>query len=262
MRTYLEFGIKKFQNKLAYRVEVFMGTINTILTIVIFCSIYRALYGGRAEIEGISFSMVATNFVIAQGLSEAFSFDEMYIQARVSNGMITNELLKPVSFKCRMLAENIGEGAFKVLFNFVPAVIFSTFYTKLCPPASVGHLLWMIVSVVIGYLILWGISFVIQTWCFWLFSTWGIMIIKNFFINVLSGAMLPIWFMPDALKKVIAYTPFASIYFTPVKIYLGQIGTNEIIQSLMIQVLWAVIFFIIGSLFWNHGTKKLVVQGG
>lgn len=262
MRAYVEFAIKKFQNKMAYRMEVFMGILNTILTTVIFCSIYKALYKGNDDVDGITFAMVATNFIISLGLSGAFSFDEMFLQNKVRDGSITNEFLKPVNFKLRMLAENIGESVFKIVFNFIPAFIFIVFYTEICKPHNILLLPVILLSVLLGYLVLWEIAFIVQTWCFWLFSTWGIMVIKNVFINILAGSMLPIWFMPDIMRKIIHYTPFEYIYFTSVRIYLGQVNSEKIIISIAVQMVWVVVLYIVGDIFWKKGIKKLVVQGG
>lgn len=262
MRAYVEFSVKKFQNKMAYRMEVFMGILNTILVTVIFCSIYKALYKGNNDVDGITFSMVATNFIISLGLSEAFSFDEMFLQNKVRDGSITNEFLKPVNFKLRMLAENIGESAFKVVFNFIPAFIFILFYTEICGPDSIVVIPVILLSVVLGYLVLWEIAFIVQTWCFWLFSTWGIMVIKNVFVNILAGSMLPIWFMPEIMRKIIHYTPFEYIYFTPIRIYLGQLSGKEMAVSIIVQMIWVISLYIIGDIFWKNGIKKLVVQGG
>jgi hypothetical protein len=39
---------------------------------------------------------------------------------------------------------------------------------------------------------------------------------------VFSGALLPLWFMPPAIADFIALTPFKSIYFVPISIYLGS----------------------------------------
>lgn len=262
MRTYLEFALKKFQNKMAYRLEFFMGIINTVITIVVYLCIYKALYGNAEEIGGITFSMVATHFVISLGLSGAFEYNEMFLQDKVHDGSITNEFLKPVNFIFRLLAENIGEGVFKVVFNFLPAVVITLLYTKLCPPDSILNLIVMIFSVALGYLILWLIGFIVQTWSFWLFSVWGIMTIKNVIVKILSGSLLPLWFMPDVVKKIIAFTPFESIYFTPIQIYLGEIQGIEILQKMLIQIVWIVVLWIIANIFWKKGTKKLVVQGG
>lgn len=262
MRTYVEFAVKTFQNKMAYRLDFFMGIVNTAMTIVVYVCIYRALYGGASEIDGITFSMVATNFVISLGLSNAFEFDEMFLQQKIQNGSITNEFLKPVNFAFRMLSENAGEGMFKIFFHFIPALIFTILYTKLCPPENIWSFLIMIFSVILGYLILWLISFIVQTWSFWLFSVWGIVTIKNVIVKVFSGMLLPLWFMPPVLRKVISFTPFESIYFTPVQIYLGKISGMELLQEIGIQVLWIIVLSLIARVFWKKGVKKLVVQGG
>lgn len=262
MRAYVEFAVKKFQDKMAYRLDFFMGIINTTMMIVVFLCIYKALYGGAAQVDGITYRMVATNFVITLGLSNAFNYDEMLLEHKIHDGSITGEFLKPVSFMLRLLAENVGEGVFKIIFNFVPALLFTMLYTNLCPPKSVLSLVVMFCSVALGYLILWLISFIIQTWSFWLLSVWGIITIKNVFVSILAGTLLPLWFMPAALRKVISFTPFESIYFTPVRIYLGELDNAEILCSIAVQIMWIAVLGVIANLFWKKGVRKLVVQGG
>lgn len=262
MRVYIEFALKKFQNKMAYRLDFFMGIINTFLTIVVYICIYKALYGKSSEVDGISFAMVATNFVISLGLSNAFEYNEMFLQDKVRDGSVTSELLKPVNFIFRLLAENIGEGIFKIIFHFLPAVFLTLLYTELCPPKNMGAFLGMFFSIGCGYLILWLISFIIQTWSFWIFSVWGIITIKNVIVRIFAGALLPVWFMPSAIRNVITYTPFESIYFTPVQIYLGEICGLEILYKIAIQIMWILLLGIVADFFWKRGVKKMVVQGG
>ena len=262
MRAYIEFAAKKFQNKMTYRLEFFMGILDTVISLIVYLCVYEALYGDLNTIDGITLSMVATNFVISLGLSQAFSYDEFFLERRVNEGSITNEFLKPVNFVFRMISENAGEGLFKLIFNFIPAVVFAVFYTELCPPAGMINIVAMIISIVLGYIILWLISFIVQTWTFWFLSVWGMITIKNVFVNILSGAMIPIWFMPPALRSVVALTPFESIYFTPVRIYLGELGGLDILKGMGIQVFWIVLLAVIANMFWKKGVKKLVIQGG
>lgn len=262
MRTYIQFSIIKFRNNTAYRFEYFMGILNTLLNFLVYWCIYKALYGGAETIDGITFSMVATNFIISLGLTNAFSKNEMFLQDRIKQGTIANELLKPVNFKFRMLFEDMGDGLFKVVFNFIPAVLISLLFTNLQPPAGVINLLLCIVSAALGYLVLWNISFIFQTLSFWLFSVWGLVTVKNVVINILSGALLPLWFMPAPIKNIIKFTPFDSIFFTPVQLYLGQQGCYDTVLNFARQIMWIVILYIIGDILWKKGLKKLVVQGG
>lgn len=262
MRAYVEFAVKKFRNQTAYRMDCFMGILKTIFSFIVYFSIYKALYGGRNEVDGITFGMVVTNFIISLGLSNAFDFDEFFLAGKIDYGEISNELLKPVGFRLRMLSEHIGESVFKLVFNFIPSLIFAALTIGLIPPSSAVNMALMIISAAMGYLILWELSFIIQTWSFWLFSVWGIIVMKNVMVNVLTGSMIPLWFMPSTLRNIIRFTPFESVYFTPVRLYLGEISGSEIAVCMINQAVWIVILFIIGDIFWKKGKKKLVVQGG
>ena len=262
MKTYIQFAVIKFRNKMAYRFDYLLGILNTLLAFVVYWSIYKALYGGAADIDGVTFSMVTTNFIISLGLSSAFSKNEMFLQDKIKQGTIANELLKPVNFKLRMLFEDIGEGAFSVIFNFLPTVIIAAFFAELQAPSNVLNLLLSLVSAVLGYIVLWQISFIVQSWSFWLFSVWGLVTIKNVVINILAGAYIPMWFMPDWLKNIIKFTPFDAIYFTPVQLYLEELQGWEIPLNFARQILWIIILYGIGELCWRKGIKRLVVQGG
>lgn len=262
VQKYWQFAAIKFRNNMAYRFEYIMGILDTLLSFVVYWSIYRALYGGAEEVGGVTFSMVATNFIISLGLNSAFARNEMFLQDKIKQGTIANELLKPVNFKLRMLFEDLGEGLFHVMFNFLPTALIAALFADLQAPSSARNLLLCMVSALLGYLVLWLISFIVQVWSFWLFSVWGLITMKNALIKILAGAFIPLWFMPDWLRQIIRFTPFDSIYFTPVQIYLGELQGAELLLHFARQVVWIVILYALGECFWRRGIKKLVVQGG
>ena len=119
-----------------------------------------------------------------------------------------------------------------------------------------------ILSAILGFGVLWSISFAVQMTSFWLVNIWSLITIKNVFVNVLSGSMIPLWFMPEWMSGVMSFTPFSSIYFTPVQIYLGQLSFSEIALKCAVQLVWIIIIYFIGNILWKKGQQKLVVQGG
>ena len=262
LTPYLAFAKKSFLNRSAYRFNHFMGILNTLVRIFIFWCIYRALYGERNEVDGITMAMVTTNFVLSIGMDALFAINDYYLPNRIGNGSIATELLLPISFKGRMLFENLGNTMFQLIFHFAPALIVCIFTVGVLPPVSFWRFLLFIISSVLGYGVLWNLSFLLQTFAFWLLNMWSLMTIKNVFLNVLSGSMIPLWFMPDWMAGVLKVTPFSSIYFTPVQIYLGQLGTKEIAVKCLVQLLWIVLLYLVGDVLWRLGQKKLVVQGG
>jgi len=253
MRVYIEFARKKFLNNMVYRFDYIIGIINTCLQFFIFWCIYKSLYGAATEIDGITFPMVATNFILSLGLSNAFQIDDLFVQQKVGDGSIVNEFLKPVNFKLRLFAENLGNIMFKLTFNFLPAFIITTCLVQIEKPSSLFTLILFVISAILGFLVLWQISFIVQMTSFWLINVWSISTIKNVFVNVLSGAMLPLWFMPNSIMKIIRFTPFDSIYFTPIRIYLGDIQNGDILFNFGRQIIWIGILYIIGDVMWRCG---------
>lgn len=262
LAPYLAFAKKSFLNRSAYRFNHFMGILNTLLRIFIFWCIYRALYGSKQEVDGITMAMVTTNFVLSIGLDALFRVDDYYLPHRIGNGSIATELLLPISFQGRMLFENLGNTLFQLVFHFVPALVVSALTVGVLPPADIGCLILFVISALLGYGVLWTLSFLLQNFSFWLINMWSLITIKNVFVNVLSGSMIPLWFMPEWMSPVMNVLPFSSIYFTPVQIYLGQLTGQEILVKCLVQAAWIVILYLGGCILWEKGKKKLVVQGG
>lgn len=259
---YFAFAKKSFLGRSAYRFEHFMSILNTCLQIFIFAGIYIALYNGRNEVDGITISMVSTNFVLSMGLKAVFCVDDYFLPSKVWDGSIANEFLRPVSFRGRMLAENMGNAAFNVIFHFLPALIISAVVIGIYPPENMVMLLLFLLSAILGYGVLWGISFAVQAAAFWAINIWSLSTLKDVFVNVLSGTMIPLWFMPEWLYEALKLTPFPYIYFTPVQIYLGQLSYRQILQQCGIQLVWILLIYLLGTWLWKKGQKKLVVQGG
>lgn len=260
--AYLAYAKKSFLKRSAYRFDHFMNILSTSLQIFIYWGIYRALYGKNSQIDGITFSMVTTNFVLSLGLNAGFYVDDFYLPQKIRDGSLATEFLRPISFRGRMVAENMGNAAFNCIFRFAPALIIAVILVGICPPQGGLNLCLFLISAIFGYGVLWSISFAVQMLAFWFVNIWSIVTIKNVFVNVLSGSMIPLWFMPEWLRGVIDWTPFSSIYFTPIQIYLGQLTGKEILLKCVIQGIWILIIYALGSLLWRFGQRKLVIHGG
>ena len=262
MRTYLAYFVISFRNNTVYRIQYLIGLLNTCLQIFISCMIWKALYGGAQEVNGITYAMVVTNFIISQGLGSTFAINDFAIQHKLWDGSIAMELLKPIDLRIVMIMQNLGNITFNILTNFLPALIIAIFAFPILPPAGVAEFILFLLSIILGFLILWAISTIVQMSAFWIINVWSVSTIKNVVIGVLAGSSLPLWFMPGFMMKIIEFTPFDAIYYMPVRIYLGQIGMNEIMSCYVKQIGWFVVLFAIGQFLWAKGKKRIIVQGG
>ena len=262
LKPYYAFAKKSFLNCGAYRAEHLMSILNTLVRIFIFWGIYKALYGNQQEVDGITMQMVTTHFILTMGLDAVFYVNDFFLPRKIYNGSIATELLLPISIPGRMLADNLGNAVFRLIFQFLPAAVLSALTLGLAAPASLQMFILFIVSATLGYGVLWAISFVVQMTSFWLINIWSLATLKNVFINILSGVMIPLWFMPDWMEGLLKWTPFSSVFFTPIQIYLGQLSVNQIIVKCGTQIVWIILIYSLGNGLWHIGQKKLVVQGG
>ena len=91
---------------------------------------------------------------------------------------------------------------------------------------------------------------------------WGIRNLKYAILDFLSGVIIPIAFLPGWLQRILDFLPFSSINYFPVIIYLGKVSNVEVLRTLMIQIVWIFVLFLLSKLLWNKAIKRLTLLGG
>ena len=257
--AYIKLG---FKNNTIYRVNYLLGLIGAAIQLFITIAIWRALYNGQDVIDGISFSMITTNFVFTIGLQNAFTFNDFEVQSKVNDGSIALDFIKPVDYQMNLLATDVGNIIFNIMVKFVPIFILAFFVVGIEKPASLISFICFVVSVIFGFSILWSLTYIVRMTTFWILNVWSVSVLKGVIISVFSGITLPIWFLPEGITNLLKFTPLESIYFMPLQIYWGQVTSYDILTTYLIQIMWAVVLFSIGNIMWKFGRKRLIVQGG
>jgi ABC-type uncharacterized transport system permease subunit len=145
--------------------------------------------------------MVATNFVLAQGLGNAFVFNDFAVQRKLSDGSIAMDMLRPISFRLSLLADNLGNILFTLLTRFAPTVVIACLFVGIVPPVSIGAVFLFCISTALGFAVLWAISTVVQMSAFW--------IINVSFVNYFPAQFI-------LRKQDMAQYPEFFMYITPI----------------------------------------------
>ena len=98
--------------------------------------------------------------------------------------------------------------------------------------------------------------------CFFTISPMGIRIVAMSLMELLSGSVLPLPFLPDKLRAVLELLPFASMQNVPLRIYAGQIAGRERAFTMALQAAWLVLLAAAGKALMNRALRRVVVQGG
>lgn len=262
IRAYLEVVKKSFQNNIVYRVEYFAGVINTLVMIFVNIAIWKAIYEEEEVLGGVQFKIVMTYIALGFLMQCIFVMEDYFIEGKVTSGLISSDLLKPISFRAYVLSYNIGGTLFRIIMQLTPTLIVAIILFKLLPPFSFQMFAIFLISGMLGYLVLYCLNFIVWITSFWFYNTFSLVTIKDALVLLMSGALIPLWFMPQWLYDFIKLTPFDSIYFIPISIYLGQVPAGEIVFDLLKQVVWIMLLGTIGHFLWMAAKRKLVLQGG
>jgi ABC-2 type transport system permease protein len=127
------------------------------------------------------------------------------------------------------------------------------------------NFLFFVISLTMALIINFNIDMLVAPICLYTESTWGINMVKETIVLLLSGATIPLAFFPDSIRRVVEYMPFRAVYDMPLTILLNKDGANTmngLLSMLGTQLIWCIVLTIAGNLFWNHAVKRITVNGG
>src|SRR5260221_834648 len=170
-------------------------------------------------------------------LFTAVNEDDWQIAADIREGNISQFLLKPVDYLWYRLCLFF---AGRVTYMFVAclplAVFIFCFRDYFVAPASGATLAAFLVSLGLTALLQFFLSYSMAMLAFWVLEISTFIFILFAFEYLASGHLFPLDMLPPALQQVLAFTPFPSMLYAPIGIYMGKITGNGIALHLLTQL--------------------------
>ncbi len=255
--------IESFQFRLSILVTIFGNLV--YLALVFF--LWRAIYdsAGTDTVGGMTFYDTMIYLVLATAM---FNLLEMFIiwemSRSVQSGEIVMHLLKPMRYRKYIFWSYSGGYVIHFLLEFIPTFFVIMLVTNGAIPMGI-NLLYFVISLALALFLNYNFEMLISPICLYTESTWGVNIVKETIVLLLSGAMIPLAFFPDWLRSVVEWLPFRAVYDIPLSILLEKNNTIDFMTMLMnlgIQAAWCVVLAFFGNLFWHRAVKKITVNGG
>ena len=183
----------------------------------------------------------------------------------IVDGSIAMRMIRPCSFEMCFLFQELGNRIISVSMIFVPLVAGVEIYRRAVSGVfrfQPVFFLLFVVSLALAYMISFYFNVCYGFMAFFFKNLWGTTLIKETVVSFLSGAVVPLAFLPAGLASVLNLLPFASLSYTPVMIYMGMYSYGEIAWRLGLQVFWLLVMYGISKLIWHSAVRRLSVQGG
>ncbi|MCR5327600.1 MAG: hypothetical protein K6E12_01905 [Saccharofermentans sp.] len=267
LRKYIALLRAGIMESLHFRLGTAVTLFANLIYLVLVYFLWKAVYdsAGVDVVNGMTFTDTMIYLILATAL---FNFLEMFIvwdmSRSIQSGGIILDLLKPMQYRTYKFWSYSGSHVSQFVLAFIPTFIVVMIVTKGAIPVGL-NLVRFIVSVIFALVINFSIEMLVATLCLYTESTWGINIVKETIVLVLSGASIPLAFFPESIRNIISWLPFRAIYDIPLQVLLNK-GGSDTLEGLAkmwgMQLGWCVILGLAGILFWNHAVKKITVNGG
>lgn len=266
-KTYFSFFRIRFNMGLQYRVAAVSGAATQLLWGLMECLAFMAFQESDSTAYPMALSATVSYIWLREAFFSAFSTwnADGDIFDSIVNGGIAYELCRPFSIYHMWFSKTVagrvaGAGLRCVPLLTVAFLLPEPFRLRL--PASLTHFILFIITLFLGLGV--TVAFCMFTYilAFFTISPQGVRVLFTSMIDFLSGAIIPLPFMPDAVRKVVELLPFAGMFNVPLLIYSGELAGAEMWRSIGMQCFWLVTLVVLGRVLCKAAERRIVVQGG
>src|SRR5471032_295897 len=225
LKKYLHVVGIGIQNNLTYRVNYLTRTLFSFIPLFAMLSLWRKIGGAQHSGWTLSETVFYYLLVAVVDVFTAVNEDDWQIAADIREGNISQFLLNPIDYLWyRLCLFFSGRIAF-VMMAFIPLAIFIfCFRSYFLLPASTAAAVVFPFSLLLTALLQFFMSYAMAMLAFWLLEISTLIFILFAFEYIASGHMFPLNLLPPVLQHVLACTPFPSMLYVPISIYLGKIS--------------------------------------
>ena len=267
IKKYISLTRAGIMQELTYRLGTLVTVLGNLIYLTLVYFLWKSIFAsaGTDRVNGMTFEDTLIYLVLATAL---FYFLEMYlvwnISRAIQSGDILLDLLKPMNYRRLMFFTFFGNNVMTFFLTFMPTFIVVYLVTHGAIKLGINLLLFVI-SVGLALMVNFNIDFFVSTICLFTESTWGVNIVKESVVLLLSGATIPLVFFPDKLRAVVEWMPFRCIYDTPLNILLMKDGytlDSGVWSMIGLQAAWIFVLSVVTRLFWNFSVRRITVNGG
>ncbi|MBI5620491.1 ABC-2 family transporter protein [Candidatus Gottesmanbacteria bacterium] len=250
-----------FQNRGRSFIYFLLGLINPVLQLLFWS-------GAIAQDSGTgaywSFSEMASYYLL---VTIATSFLVVHIEQDVAfldikEGKLTKFLLQPFSYFISKFMEEfpwrVTQGAFGLV-AFMLFIAFTNISISLISTPS--QIFLAVIICLLALAISYTLKMVLGLLALWTTDFWGILSIEEVVFLIFGGFVMPLTYYPPLLEKISYVLPLAYIVYFPVIAVQGNLTASAMYHTILIQILWLGLLYVLYQFVWHRGVKKYTGVG-
>lgn len=256
MRGYLALAQRSYQRAFAYPFFIWSQMVGNLIRLGLFLSVWSLLLRGDQDLASTLAYLCAVFFMEAINFAH-FPWD---LPQQIQSGNIVMGLLKPQSQPLRLLFEQWGENVVHLML-VLPIYLVAFFFLPVSWPSAENGA-WFLLTALLGHLVFMLTTLATSSIAFWAMRGNMVSYLQWVGFGLFSGKMVPLWYLPDGLRRVAELTPFAAPFYVPGAVLTGRLSGGALYEAVALQIFWVLVMAGVVHLIWALATRKLVAQGG
>ena len=263
MKKYLFIFKSELMSDLQYILNIVSGFIGFFIIMFIFLNLWEYIYSDPNEvIKGYTMNQMIWYVTITELLWCILEGKKLCrkISDDVRGGNIAYNINKPYNYIGYSLANHLGGVTSKMIVYTILAITLGYIFLGNFPNLNILSILTVILTGVLAtaisslLIIFIGLlSFTIEDAnpFYWLYSK----------LILVIGTIFPIEYFPEWIQPLLNYSPIYAVCYGPAKLFV-DFSYNNFIKILVVQLIYIIISWLLCTLMYKLGVKKLNVNGG
>ncbi|MDO8515328.1 MAG: ABC-2 family transporter protein [bacterium] len=249
MKKYWQIFVMAWGNLLEYRVNFLWWVLGSIITTLALMAFWTAILSSGLGVEKYSVYSLSIYYLIIGFTNSFISYSGNEAANEIWNGNLSADIVRPYNFFIRYFLTSLP-GRLVTLVLIILVLIGINFHIGL-----VNFFLW-ILCLFAGLFLYFFSYLMINGLAFWFRRVHGFAALFYNVGGLLSGFLIPIDLLPPSWANLAKYLPFQYLAYVPAKVLLGQYTYWQIVQHIVLAIIWALIFAIIARIIWKKGLKN------
>ena len=265
LRRYFSLTRAGILESFTFRSSLFLNLLGNLVYMIVMFFLWRAIYASSPQttVNGMTFRETLVYLTMAGAIFSTLDVYLVWKMGRdIQSGQISLYFTKPMDFFLREFFYVSGNVVVQLFLTLLPTFLIVCMFTGWTIPLG-WNLLVFVPAIFLSLLLNFSIDFIVGTLCLYTQSFWGINMVKEVIVLLLSGATVPLAFFPDTFRTVASFLPFQAMYNLPLQILISRTFTwADYARAIGVQLFWVVVLVIIGRLFFRYSSKIITVNGG
>ena len=269
MQKYLQIIKATAGEYMAYRLSFVLWRFRIVIQLLITYFLWWAIFSqpdlpaGRQALFGYTQQTILTYILLSSLVRPLIMGTRTQeVGNLIVNGDLANFLLRPFRIVSYFISRDIADKLLNLFFAvFEVSVLLYILKPPLFLQTNASTLLLTVLALGIGTILFFYFSILLSLLGFWTPDVWAPRFLSFILTEFFAGMLFPLDILPKPLFVISQLLPFSYFIYFPLKVYLGELSGNVLVQGLSIGFIWIILFHLLYTFVWMKGLKVFTAVG-